>query len=414
MSEWKEYRVSALIESGALTIGDGYRAKNIELSTTGIPFARVANIDGGFDFSSADFFPENDLGKVGEKISRPGDIVFTSKGTVGRFAFVTEMTPRFVYSPQLSYWRSHDHDMIDPRFLFYWMQGRGFYEQVEAVKGQTDMADYVSLADQRQMILTLPEIPEQRAIASVLSSLDDKIDLLHRQNKTLEALAETLFRQWFVEEAEDGWEEKGLDEIADYLNGLACQKYPAENAVDRLPVIKIKELRRGFTEASDWATSRVPSKYIIETGDVIFSWSGSLEVVIWAHGTGVLNQHLFKVTSQLYPKWFYYLATKSLLPEFQGIAEDKATTMGHIQRHHLSDSKILVPPIEDFPKLDQTMKPILDRMIVNLKSLRALSQMRDMLLPKLMRGEMRIANDEVRIANDEVRIANDDEEAKRV
>jgi len=162
----------------------------------------------------------------------------------------------------------------------------------------------------------LPPLPEQKAIAAVLSSLDDKADLLHRQNKTLEALAETLFRQWFIEEAQDDWEEKPLDEIADYLNGLACQKYPPKNDLDKLPVLKIKELKNGFTENSDWASTDIPEEYIVENGDIIFSWSGSLVVKIWDGEKCILNQHLFKVTSQSYPKWYFYFWTKFHLTAF--------------------------------------------------------------------------------------------------
>ncbi|MHA1344651.1 MAG: restriction endonuclease subunit S, partial [Promethearchaeota archaeon] len=145
-----------------------------------------------------------------------------------------------------------------------------------------------------------------------------------------EAMAETLFRQWFIEEAKDEWEEKPLDKIAEFLNGLACQKIPPQNDIDKLPVLKIKELRTGFTENFDWATSKVPEEYIVTNGDVIFSWSGSLMVKIWDGKKCVLNQHLFKVTSKKYPKWFYYFWIKYYLKEFVAIAESKATTMGHI------------------------------------------------------------------------------------
>lgn len=278
----------------------------------------------------------------------------------------------------------------DNDFIYYlsrWSEVRGFAEMnFHGTSGRQRVPR--SCFD--SLFLDLPDLPEQRAIASVLGSLDDKIDLLHRQNSTLEKMAETLFRQWFVEEANEEWDKKSLDQIANYLNGLACQKYPPENLIDRLPVVKIKDLRGGFSEASDWATSKVLDEYIVDTGDIIFSWSGSLEIVIWAYGKGVLNQHLFKVTSERYPKWFYYLATKSFLSEFRGIAEDKATTMGHIQRHHLSDAKLPVPPIEDFPKLSQTMEPLFDKIIRNLKDIRTLTQMRDTLLPKLMSGEVRV------------------------
>jgi type I restriction enzyme S subunit len=197
--DWIEYKTSELIANGKLAIGDGYRAKNSELVATGLPFARAGNINNGFLFNDADLFPEKDLPRVGEKVSRLGDVVFTSKGTVGRFAFVKETTPQFVYSPQLCYWRSLDHGMIDPRFLYYWMNGREFWGQASGVKCQTDMADYVSLTDQRRMKVTLPPIAEQRAIAHILGALDDKIELNRKMNETLETLMRAIFKSWFVD-----------------------------------------------------------------------------------------------------------------------------------------------------------------------------------------------------------------------
>jgi type I restriction enzyme, S subunit len=186
------FTIADLIEDGVLTIGDGYRAKNEELSKTGIPFARAGNIDNGFNFVGADCFPLDHLHKVGEKISRPGDVVFTSKGSVGRFAFVMPTTPRFVFSPQLCYWRSLNSSIIDPHFLYCWMMSREFRQQVDSVKGQTDMADYVSLRDQRDMSIELPTIEEQRAIVTVLGPLNDRIDLNLRTNDRLAALRDTL------------------------------------------------------------------------------------------------------------------------------------------------------------------------------------------------------------------------------
>ena len=198
-SEWRKYDVRVLIDERALVIGDGYRAKNTELSKVGLPFARAGNIGNEFQFSGADCFPADELHKVGEKISQPGDTVFTSKGTVGRFAFVKNDTPRFVYSPQLSYWRSVRTDLIEPRFLYYWMSSEEFFSQFKSVSGQTDMAEYVSLRDQRRMYITLPPIPEQRTIAHVLGTLDDKIELTRRMNETQEEMARALFKSWFVD-----------------------------------------------------------------------------------------------------------------------------------------------------------------------------------------------------------------------
>ena len=127
------YVTGDLIANGKLSIGDGYRAKNSELGMSGLPFARVRNVNGGFHFDDADRFPEDDLGKVGEKISQPGDVVFTSKGTVGRLAFVRETTPRFVFSPQICFWRTLDPDLLDGRWLYYWMHGSEFGQQTSGV-----------------------------------------------------------------------------------------------------------------------------------------------------------------------------------------------------------------------------------------------------------------------------------------
>jgi type I restriction enzyme S subunit len=234
-------------------------------------------------------------------------------------------------------------------------------------------------------------LDQQKAIATVLSSLDDKIDLLHRQNKTLEAMAETLFRQWFVEEAQEDWEEKPLSSIADFLNGLACQKFPPQNEIERLPVLKIKELSSGISEASDWAASTVKPQYIVDEGDVIFSWSASLIVKMWDGEQCVLNQHLFKVTSAEFPKWFYLLWCKHHLAEFISISSSHATTMGHIKRGDLDTAIVSVPPPDVLIEMTAVMAPLLDKQIENSKQLRGLEKLRDILLPKFMSGEVRVA-----------------------
>ena len=243
--------------------------------------------------------------------------------------------------------------------------------------------------------ISLPTLPEQKAIASVLSSIDDKIDLLHRQNNTLESIAETIFRKWFIEEADDSWEKKSLKKIANYLNGLACQKYPPKNDFDKLPVLKIKDLKNGLSKDSDWSTSDVEKEYIVQKGDIIFSWSGSLLVKIWDGETCVLNQHLFKVTSDQYHKWFIYLWTNYHLAKFIAIAESKATTMGHIKKTDLDDAIIILPSDTELKHMDKIMIPIIDKIIVNNTQIKTLESLRDTLLPKLISGDIRVEYEEV-------------------
>jgi type I restriction enzyme S subunit len=275
----------------------------------------------------------------------------------------------------------------DAKFLYYLLKNMGLNSQAE---GSSHPLLTQTLLNSLDVFVT-DSLPEQRAIARVLSSLDDKIDLLHRQNKTLEGMAEALWRKTFVEEADPRWNEKGLDEIATFLNGLPCQKYPPDASTEPLPVIKIKELRIGITDDSDLATAKVPPEYIIDDGDILFSWSGSLEIIIWSFGKGVLNQHLFKVTSDDYPKWFFYYWIKHYLAEFRDIAQDKATTMGHIQRHHLSAARVLIPDEKSFELLNAGISPVFEKMIHNLKAIRSFIHMRDTLLPKLMSGEVRVS-----------------------
>jgi type I restriction enzyme S subunit len=278
----------------------------------------------------------------------------------------------------------------DKQFLYYFATSPIFREVAILSMTGSSGRQRVQTEVVTSHLFDLPPLPEQRAIAEVLSSLDDKIDLLHRQNQTLEALAETLFRQWFIEEADPEWEERPLDKVADYLNGLACQKYPPQKEEGKLPVLKIRELKGGIGQDSDWVRSNVPEQYLVHAGDVIFSWSASLLVKLWGGQTCVLNQHLFKVTSTEFPKWYYYLWTKHHLDEFIAIAETMATTMGHIKRSDLASCLCVIPDSESLAKMNSVFKPLLEKLQESDKQIRHLEKTRDELLPKLMSGEVRV------------------------
>lgn len=156
-----------------------------------------------------------------------------------------------------------NNDVADLNFIYYTLTH--FQRELKHI-GEGSVQDNINLGTFEDLLFPIPPLPEQRAIASILSSLDDKIDLLHRQNTTLEKMAETLFRQWFVEEAREEWESISLSKAAKFLNGLACQKFPPKNALEKLPVLKIKDLSSGITENSDWASSQVNDEYIVRKG----------------------------------------------------------------------------------------------------------------------------------------------------
>ncbi|RKG89442.1 restriction endonuclease subunit S [Corallococcus sp. CA049B] len=184
--------VKILLDEGALAIGDGYRAKNSEMADTGLPFVRAGDVSDGFALDGADLLGDEALSKAREKVSRRGDVVFTSKGTVGRFARVTARTAPCVYSPQLCYWRPLIQDRVNPIFLWHWLRSSEFWAQAAAVKGQTDMADYVNLRDQSRMKISLPPIEDQMEIAQVLEPLDERIDHNRTESRTLAALRNML------------------------------------------------------------------------------------------------------------------------------------------------------------------------------------------------------------------------------
>jgi type I restriction enzyme S subunit len=326
---------------------------------------------------------------------RSGDLLFARRSLVasgaGKCIVVLEINEPTTFESSIIRARPNLRE-ADGLFLFYLFSSPYGTYVLGSILRHVAVAG-ITGSDLVKLLIPLPPPAEQRAIASVLGALDDKIELNRRMNETLEALAQSLFKSWFVDAAQaglpTGWEERGLDEIANFLNGLALQKFPP-NGDDSLPVIKIAQLRAGHTDGADLAETNLPSQYIIEDGDVLFSWSGSLLVDIWCGGRGALNQHLFKVTSQHFPKWFYFLWTRHHLPEFQAIAAGKATTMGHIQRRHLNQAKVLVPTTAELEKMDKKMSPLVEKLIANNLESSTLAALRDALLPKLLSGELRV------------------------
>lgn len=242
--------------------------------------------------------------------------------------------------------------------------------------------------------IMVPDYEEQKQISGILKSLDDKIVANTEINKNLLEQAQSIFTEEFLmlDRIPDGWQESSLLGIADYLNGLAMQKYRPKDDEQGLPVIKIKELRQGSCDFnSELCSPSIKPEYIVHDGDVIFSWSGSLLVDLWCGGTCGLNQHLFKVTSSTYDKWFYYAWTNHHLQKFAAIAADMATTMGHIKREELSKAEVLIPSQSDYDRIGGLLAPLYDLVIANRIVNRKLASLRDELLPQLMSGQLDVS-----------------------
>lgn len=280
----------------------------------------------------------------------------------------------------------------DSKYLYYLLSQQAFFDYVmSGAKGCK-----MPRGDKKQIMqwpVNIPAIDVQKKVVAILSSLDNKIRLNRRINDNLEEQAKALFNHYFIQNTENlgEWQDGVLTDIAQYLNGLAMQKYPAMPNEAGLPVLKIKELGQGQCDTnSDRCSSLIKPEYIISDGTIIFSWSGTLLVDIWCGGKCGLNQHLFKVSSAKYPQWFVFYWTKHHLNKFIRIAKDKAVTMGHIKRCDLEISKVKIPSKQALVNLDKLFSPIFNRMVTCRIENRKLSSLRDTLLPKLMSGKLSV------------------------
>lgn len=191
---------------------------------------------------------------------------------------------------------------------------------------------------------------------------------------------------------DDAWTKASLLDIANYKNGLAMQKFRPEGDDSGLPVLKIKELGQGQCAAdAERCKSDIDEAVRVHDGDLIFSWSGTLLLDFWAGGDAGLNQHLFKVSSDKYDPWFYYLWTNYHMRKFIALAKDRATTMGHIKRSALAESEVFIPPADKMTMLKALFNPLVTQMISTKIESQKLAELRDALLPRLMTGEIDVS-----------------------
>ena len=277
MSEWTTCTVQELIDAEMLDIPlDGNHGalhpKVADYVKYGIPFIMATDLTNGrINYDKCKYISAETAATLRKGFSKNGDVLLTHKATLGRTAIVDGRFPFIVLTPQVTYYRVLKG--INNRYLKYYFDSDTFQDTLTAWGNSGSTRLYLGITEQRKLPVVLPDQHTQDAIAEVLSSLDDKIDLLVHQNSTIETLSETYFKQWFIKTPNEDWDEKGIDEIAVFLNGLPLQNYPYKSG-EPMNVIKIKELNSGFSENSD-ICSNVPEKYIVHLGDIIFSWSGS-------------------------------------------------------------------------------------------------------------------------------------------
>ena len=391
-----------------------------------VPLGEVITLQRGFDLPSQDRRPgrvpilsSSGIADYHSEVRVPGPGVVTGRyGTIGQVFLIKED----FWPLNTTLWVEDFHGN-DPLWASYLLRTIDFVSCSD--NGSVPRVDRNGL---HRIPVLLPPLDEQRTITGVLGALDDKIEQNRRTARALEQLAQAIFRAWFVDfepvkakaagaaffpsvaqpvfdalptrfvdsgigRVPEGWGVKALTATATFLNGLALQKYPPRGDGEDLRVIKMAELRKGSAEGAAWANGDVAERYVIGDGDLLFSWSGTLETAFWFGGKGALNQHLFKVTSSRFPSWFCFLWIRQHLPWFRAIAASKATTMGHIKRGHLQETQVVVPPNEVLHETNEVIGPMYDLFGQLMIESRKLAALRDVLLPKLLSGEVRVRVD---------------------
>lgn len=393
-SEWSRRAVAELVAHDLLAIGDGYRAKNSEFSDDGLPFARARNLRNGFDFADADRLPFSLRETQRDRCSLIGDVVITSKGTVGRVGLVTERIAPFVYSPQLCYWRSRHPQHLLPRFLYYWFFGRESRNQLATLKGQTDMADYVSLRDQLEMVITLPPSDDQREIAGVLGALDDKIE----SNRRLTANLTDLLRVVYDETVRGARKTLTLGDLGTVIGGGTPRSSVAEyweprevawvtpkdmTALDGVPCVWHGErwISRAGLDAS--------SAKLVPPGSVLYTSRATLGLVAIAQRELATNQGFITlVPKDDLSSTFLYSTLRARSDAIR--AKANGATFLEVNKTNFKQVECPMPDAERLAFHDSIANPTVKMIAELTRESRNLTAIRDALLPKLVTGQIRV------------------------
>lgn len=398
-TEWKKVRLGDIA-----TVTSSKRVFANQYTKTGIPFYRQKEIiekNRGEELSEQ-LFISNDLYrkmKMNYGVPQKNDLLITGVGvTLGIPYLVKDET--FYFKDGNLIWLKDISENVNSQFIFYYINSAEGQKTIWVrTIGSAQPALTIDLVKQFQF--PCPPLETQQKIAEILSAYDDLIENNRKQIKLLEEAAQKLYKEWFVklnfpghenvkivDGVPEGWTTKTIEELGEYLNGYAFK--PSDWKTEGLPIIKIKEMNQGITKDTPRNSGeQIPKKYIIKTGDIVFSWSATLAVVIWTGETGLLNQHLFKVTpATSICREFVFQTIKYELDAFSNLTT--GATMKHIQRNKLSQLSLAVPDKKIMSLYDKVANPIREKIINSKLSILNLQSARDELLPKLMNGEIEV------------------------
>lgn len=404
MSEWQRVKFEDLLVGKKISYGVVQPGQFQEVG--GVPLIRVNNIKNAkVDVSDIVKIHEDVEAKYAKTRLSGGELLITVVGSVGECAIVTEDLKGFNVARAVSV--ANIIDGVDKRFVAYQFRTEDLKFQMYGNTNDT-VQPTLNLTELKQLTFTLPPLPEQKAIASILSSLDDKIDLLHRQNKTLEAMAETLFRQWFIEEAKEDWEEVPLSEVAVIQNGYAfSSKDYVEKTVNEYEVLKMGHIDKNATLKLNPKRDYVPRKpelkrFVLNYNDIVMPMTDMKDNVVIlgvpalvdANDKYVLNQRVARIylkeDSKLSSIYYLFLQLKD--PDF--IARLQSTANSGVQvnlsTQAIKDCPIVIPSLEKQAEHRNTITGFYEQISNNRKQIQTLENLRDTLLPKLMSGEVRV------------------------
>ena len=393
---WEEKRLSDLadIQTGPF----GSQLKNEQYITGGTPVVTVEHID---NFRIADFdYPsvtKADRDRLGRYLLEVGDIVFTRVGSVDLSAYVDANRDGWMFSSRMLRVRP-DPEKIDAKFLSYSFRRKAFREYILAISVGATMPS-INTEILESLPVTYPERKLQKAIAEVLSSLDDKIDLLHRQNATLEALAETLFRQTFIEEAQEDWEEVELQEIANIGIGRTPPRkefHWFSKAEGDWKWLSIKDMADGDVFALDTAERLTPEAVerfnipVIPKDTVVLSFKMTVGRVAISTEAMLSNEAIahFKLpVDASITREFLFLFLKSYQYDQLGSTSSIVTA---INSRMIKELAVALPPHQIMTAFQEPVEAVFNKILDNQKQIQTLEKLRDTLLPKLMSGEVRV------------------------
>jgi len=301
---------------------------------------------------------------------------------------IIDKSDNYILNQRVARLKLKSPDICDIRFLYSYLSWKEFIQELQS-KANSGVQVNLSTAAIKESIVLLPPLPEQKAIASVLSSLDDKIDLLHRQNKTLEAMAETLFRQWFIEEAQEDWEESTLGDEFDFTMGQSPSGSSFNEEGIGVPMFQ-GNADFGFRFPKERVFTTEPTRFAKQF-DTLISVRAPVGAQNMARkecciGRGVAAFR-YKKNSNFYT--YTYFKLRSLMEEIKKF-NDEGTVFGSISKSDFEVLTITIPPNELIEKYEQEASPVNDKAIMNCEQIQTLEKLRDTLLSKLMSGEARV------------------------